>query len=301
MKNTLKTIKLFELKPLAPFLFICWLVGSYGTFPQTGGRKVFGIMLILFHISTYLHYITKPLGSFVVYIFIVLLVDKTGVLFLTLGCISSSISALFVNTEKFERIFNNYKSFKREIDIDVGRRNRSAFILGIVLELVAIFAVIGADAWLWITYRGIRNYKYYISRNVQIFVMDVTRITIHCLANEACIRMKTIGDSLGNISVPRQKADQATGDYKSVVKVKLLRQCFHNLCDTFEQLNIIYGIPILFDILSGIMSGLQYSILLLRYYFFEGAVVGINFGLNIKFVCFMWITKFCVSIIFFVY
>lgn len=296
-------VKSQVVKLMTPLLVIAVVGGTVSvTKRQRGFYKLYTFGLICGIVLSYLYLsYGKFTAVFQDFSFLIQFSDQMSMLFLILGYVSCIISVTYANPNHFVSIINQFAYFDYYIGVPVKTR-RKCFWITLVAANIEIIGLLSADSWIWLDTLGIYMYHYYLLRNIQLYFMEMRKIIIFWIISEICLRFKMLRTALKDqVFLLYRKEIHHFNQTQVLKNLKKISKLSNYLCDTCDLLSKLYGLVLFFDVLFIITISIEYSILMISLTIANEKVNNMEYGFNLKCICYLWIFECFVSKIMFTF
>lgn len=252
------------LKPLSVLSSLVGL-GCYGK--PSNFKKSFIFIIFIFYILNFIHSFTELER----YRNIVSTVEGEFVhLILSLGCMASMISTNFSRSKQFLKAL---EYFDGNIGLKVPRREVLLWFVMILHRLeMSTFILCGIYELFELK---IYDWQYFTGLYIGQFQLDVARFAIYWLSTEFCLRFKILKHHLENSFNVKEELN-ITGPYLIFIHnrcdlkiVKKISNLHNMLCDDLDLMNGIYGLTMLFDVLTCISFMVEFFTVMIKVFVIE--------------------------------
>lgn len=271
-------------------LFFCWLnciisCTKYGTL-----QKVFCALLITVQTCCYMAFVSIDRShSSTTFSVLVKYTEDFGNLLLLSACVVTNLNAVFMKTKCFEKILRYFKKFDAMVDVKIERK-RELLCLICLMDQIEILSILGLEGYF---FSKVSTALFYLSRNIEVYLLDVIRLVIFWMTFEMCSRFILLKTSLNDL----ESTIISRNNMKLFIeKIKRFSRAVNYLCNAMDLINKVYGMTLMFDVLFCLTFLIHRSIILIAYYMDLTLFARFNNDL-LTFVCLIWIFDVVVSMI----
>lgn len=287
-------------------LKLSWIIGICNIYGQSWQRKIYLLFLIIIHILICLFHILGFYLGLDEFPMILKVASQVSVISLTISCLAIIIKHEFLSPKKFVQIFCIFLYYEKQIEqnhLEINRSRQRTILLQGVIFLVIIFTML-AEAYTWISNVGIQNYKYYFCRNIQILFATICTALQIVIISELCDKFKSIGITLERAFLIKKRKNCMMERSLHIIKeqileVRKLSKIHSTLCDLIDLLTDLYGVNLLFDVLSSIGFCVFYAAMIIQFCLINLNVDSPFYITYLKGTSIMWLLVLFVSIQFF--